>query len=86
MQISLDVDMLPEIRLLRLPQTDMIASFANNRLQEGDPDSLNHALGETASLSTIRSFKFHSLNRKKTNTRDMTILLTSTKNYTSFKC
>lgn len=64
MQISLDVDMLPEIRLLRLPQTDIIASFANNRLLEGDHDSLNHTLGEAASLSTARSFQFHSLDRK----------------------
>ena len=68
MQISLEADMVPEIRFLRHPQTDMIGSFANNRLLEGDPDSLDHALGEIARLSTIRSFKFASLNRKEAST------------------
>lgn len=68
MQISLDVNMLPEIRLLRHPQTDIIGSFANNRLLENDPDSLNQALGEIASLSTIRSFRFYSLSRKQAST------------------
>lgn len=61
MQISLDADMLPEIRFLRPPQTDMIGSFAHNRLLESDHDSLNDAFEEIASMSTIRSFRFHSL-------------------------
>lgn len=64
MQISLDVDMLSEIRFLRHPQTDILGSFANNRLLESDPDSLSHALEEVANFSTIRTFRFQSLNRK----------------------
>lgn len=85
MQLSLDVDMLPEIRFLRHPQTDIIGSFANNRLLEKDFDSLNHALEEVATLSTIRSFGFHSLSGKEAITSPMAVLLTSTKCYTSFK-
>ena len=64
MQISLDVNMLLEIRLLRRPQIDMIGSFANNRLSEDDVKSLNRGLEEVASMSTVRSFGFHSLNGK----------------------
>ena len=65
MQLGLDVDMVPEIRFLRSPQTDMIGSFAHNRLLEDDLNPLNHALEEVASFSTIRSFRFHSLSGKK---------------------
>lgn len=64
MQISLDVNMLLEIRLLRRPQIDMIGSFANNRLSEDNVKSLNRGLEEVASMSTIRSFGFHSLSGK----------------------
>lgn len=64
MQISLDVNMLLEIRFLRHPQIDIIGSFANNQLSEDNVDSLNRGLEEVASLSTIRSFGFHSLSGK----------------------
>ncbi len=65
MQLSLNVDMLPEIRFLRHPQTGITGCFANNRLSEDDVGSLNHALEELASLSTIRTFRLHSLSGKR---------------------
>jgi hypothetical protein len=65
MQLSLDVDILPEIRFLRHPQTGITGCFANNRLSEDDVGSLNHGLEELASLSTVRSFRFHSLSGKR---------------------
>lgn len=61
MQLSLPVEVVPEIRLLRHKQADATFSFANNKLSKEDAEALCRKLQSLASTTTIHYFRFSSL-------------------------
>lgn len=61
MQLSLPVEIVPEIRLLRHKQADATFSFANNKLSKEDAEALCRKLQSLASTTTIHYLRFSSL-------------------------
>lgn len=61
MQLSLPVEIVPEIRLLRHKQADATFSFANNKLSKEDAEALCRKLQSLDSTTTIHYFRFSSL-------------------------
>lgn len=61
MQLSLPVEVVPEIRILRHKQADATFSFANNKLSKEDAEALCRKLQSLASTTTIHYFRFSSL-------------------------
>lgn len=61
MQISLCVDLLPEIRILRHRHADATFSFLKNKLAKEDTEALCRKLQSLASTSTILYFRFRTL-------------------------
>lgn len=61
MQISLCVDLLPEIRILRHRHADATFSFVKNKLSKEDTEALCRKLQSLASTSAILYFRFRTL-------------------------
>ncbi|MCJ1464587.1 hypothetical protein MMC07_003200 [Pseudocyphellaria aurata] len=61
MQISLCVDLLPELRILRHRHADATFSFSKNKISKEDTEALCRKLQSLASSSTILYFRFHTL-------------------------
>lgn len=61
MQLSLPVEVVPEIRILRHKQADATFSFAKNKLSKEDAEALCRKLQSLASTTTIHYFRFPSL-------------------------
>lgn len=61
LQLSLSVDNFNEIKLLRLPQSDMIWSLADDRVTKAELDFICHTMREMLTTSTVRSYHFSSM-------------------------
>lgn len=61
MQMSLCVDLLPEIRILRHRHADATFSFSKNKISKEDTEALCRKLQSLANSSTILYFRFRTL-------------------------
>ena len=64
LQISLDVDLLKEIRILRQNQGSITGSFSNSRLSSEEVNMLCHSLEQYSVATIIQCFKFQTLEGK----------------------
>lgn len=61
LQLSLEIDHLTEIKVLRPPQSDMIWSLAEDKATKKDVDTICEILKLMRSSTTVRSYHFRSL-------------------------